>query len=81
MSFEKISLEYSEAQESLQVNLAGRQQLETQLQENKIVLEEFEKLNDDSKIFKQTGPVLLPQDLDESKANVEKRIEYITKEM
>ncbi len=81
MSFEQLSLQYSEAQELLQTNLEARQQLETQLQENKIVLEEFEKLDDDAKVYKQTGPVLLPQDLDEAKVNVEKRIEFITKEM
>jgi prefoldin beta subunit len=81
MSIEQTSLQYSEAQEALQSSLSGRQQLETQLQENKIVLDEFLLLKNDAKVYKLTGPVLLPQDLEEAKVNVEKRIEFITKEM
>ena len=38
-------------------------------------------LGDDAKIFKMMGPVLVKQELSESKQTVSKRLEYITKEM
>ena len=35
----------------------------------------------DAAVFKLVGPVLAKQDVSEAKTNVEKRIEYITKEI
>ena len=55
--------------------------METQFQENKIVLDEFELLDDSAKIYKLTGPVLLPQEYSEAKMNVEKRIDFIKGEI
>ncbi|EGV62550.1 hypothetical protein CANTEDRAFT_114996 [Yamadazyma tenuis ATCC 10573] len=78
---EKISLEFTQAQTSLSELIGARQQLETQFQENKIVLQEFDHLNEDSKIYKLTGPVLMPQDFSEAKMNVNKRIEFIKGEI
>lgn len=80
-SFEKLSLEFSNAQNLLNELMSARSQLETQYQENKIVLAEFVHLNKDSKIYKLTGPVLLPQQYDEAKLNVNKRIEFIEGEI
>lgn len=79
--FEALSLEFSNQQNSLNELMAARSKLETQYQENKIVLEEFKNLNEDSKIYKLTGPVLLPQDYSEAKMNVDKRIEFIEDEI
>lgn len=79
--FEQASLTFSQAQNQLNELIAARQQLETQYQENKIVLAEFEHLNEDSKIYKLTGPVLMPQDYNEAKLNVDKRIEFIQEEI
>ncbi|EGW33750.1 uncharacterized protein SPAPADRAFT_48867 [Spathaspora passalidarum NRRL Y-27907] len=79
--FESLSLEFSNDQNSLNELISARSQLETQYQENKIVLAEFENLNEDSKIYKLTGPVLLPQDFTEAKLNVTKRIEFIEGEI
>lgn len=79
--FEKLSLEFSELQNSSGDLYQTRSKLETQFQENKIVLEEFENLNEDSKIYKLTGPILLPQDYSEAKMNVTKRIEFIQDEI
>ncbi|ODV79621.1 Prefoldin [Suhomyces tanzawaensis NRRL Y-17324] len=79
--FEKLSMEFSNQQNNLNELITARSQLETQYQENKIVLAEFEKLNDDSKIYKLTGPILLPQDYAEAKMNVTKRIEFIEDEI
>lgn len=79
--FEKTSLEFNKLQNDLSGLLSSRQQLETQFQENDIVRKEFETLEDDAKIYKLTGPVLLPQDKAEAALNVDKRIEFIKKEM
>ena len=38
-------------------------------------------LGDDATIYKMMGPVLVKQELSESKQTVSKRLEYINKEM
>lgn len=81
LEFEKHSLEFSRQQNAINDLADARTQLETQYQENKIVLEEFDFLNEDSKIYKLTGPVLMPQDYAEAKMNVSKRIEFIQGEI
>lgn len=78
---EEVSRQFSKLQNDLTELVSSRQQLETQYQENKIVKDEFNKLGDDSKIYKLIGPVLLPQDNTEANLNVDKRIEFIEKEM
>ncbi|KAH3671426.1 hypothetical protein WICMUC_004606 [Wickerhamomyces mucosus] len=78
---ESISLKFNELQTKLQESLSNRQKLETQNQENLIVLKEFNNLSDDSKIYKLTGSVLLPQDFNDAKVNVEKRLEFIKSEI
>ncbi|XP_011190246.1 probable prefoldin subunit 6 [Zeugodacus cucurbitae] len=55
--------------------------LESQLNENKCVLDELNLLGPDNKVYKLYGPVLVKQDLEESRQNVGKRIEYISKEL
>lgn len=77
----KLTDAFQDLQTQLQTQMTSRQKLETQFQENKIVLEEFETLADDAKVYKLIGPVLLPQELAEAKINVEKRIEFIQKEI
>lgn len=79
--FEKLSLDFSNSQYSLNELLVSRSKLETQFQENNIVMEEFDYLNEDSKIYKLTGPILMPQDYNEAKMNVKKRIEFIQNEI
>lgn len=68
-------------QTKLQTLIKSRTQLETQYQENKIVLEEFDNLNENSNIFKLIGPVLLKQDYIEAKDNVNKRLDFINNEI
>lgn len=80
-AFEKLSLQFSAQQNNVNDFISARQQLETQLQENKIVLAEFDNLNESSKIYKLTGPVLLPQEYGEAKLNVTKRLEFIEGEI
>jgi len=53
----------------------------TQLQENEMVASELDRLEDDAVVYKLLGPVLVKQDLQESKTNVKKRIEFIKAEM
>lgn len=79
--FEALLMEFSKAQSTMNDLADARSKLETQYQENKIVLEEFGFLNEESKIYKLTGPVLLPQDYAEAKMNVTKRIEFIQGEI
>ncbi|WVZ77153.1 hypothetical protein U9M48_025051 [Paspalum notatum var. saurae] len=44
-------------------------------------LQELELLSDGANVYKLIGPVLVKQDLAEAKANVKKRIEYISAEL
>lgn len=62
---------------AMQKHIESRQKLEAQLQENLIVEDEFKSVKDDAKVHKLTGPVLVPQSIDEAKSNVEKRLEFI----
>ncbi|KAJ1506495.1 hypothetical protein HMI55_001155 [Coelomomyces lativittatus] len=59
----------------------NRQKLEVQVRENEIVDKEFDLLEEDAQVFKLVGPVLLKQEVNESKTNVKKRLEYIRKEI
>ena len=77
----EITAKYQKIQSELEDFLLARQKLETQLQENKIVQEEFNSLKDDSKIYKLTGNVLLPIETSESNLNVQKRLEFINQEI
>ena len=43
--------------------------------------EELDLAGDNSKVFKLIGPALVNQDLAEAKGNVEKRINYISREV
>merc|ERR1712226_1277452 len=61
--------------------LADRQTLDGQLSENKQVKEALDMSPEDAKIFKLIGPALVPQDLEEAKSNVDKRISYIGGEL
>ena len=46
-----------------------------------MVLAEFSLLAPEDSVYKLVGPILAKQDLMEAKSNVQKRIEYITKEI
>lgn len=79
--FEELLLVYSKSQSALTDLVEARSKLETQFQENKIVHEELETLDESAKIYKMTGPVLMPQDYGEAKMNVSKRMEFIQVEI
>ncbi|CAL9737699.1 prefoldin subunit 6 [Monosporozyma servazzii] len=76
-----LTAKYQTIQGELEDFILARQKLETQLQENKIVQDEFKSLNDDAPIYKLTGNVLLPVEHGEAHSNVEKRLEFINQEI
>lgn len=43
--------------------------------------QELDLLTEETKVYKLVGPVLMAVDLDESKSNVEKRLEFIESEL
>ena len=53
--------------------IRARQQLMSQLQENKFVGTEIQTLEPDAQIYKLVGPVLIPQETAVAKDNVAKR--------
>lgn len=61
--------------------VSQKQQLDSQLNENKAVKEELVLLKKDAEVYKLIGPVLVKQDLEEATQNVTKRMEYISKEL
>eukprot|EP00088_Acartia_fossae_P036363 TRINITY_DN37567_c0_g1_i1.p2 TRINITY_DN37567_c0_g1~~TRINITY_DN37567_c0_g1_i1.p2 ORF type:complete len:124 (+),score=22.69 TRINITY_DN37567_c0_g1_i1:12-383(+) len=58
-----------------------RQQLESQLSENELVISELKLLAEESTVYKLVGPVLVEQEKVEARDNVKKRIEYIKAEI
>lgn len=62
-------------------NVEVRQQLESQLRENEMVLAEVAALSPASVVYKSFGPSLLRQESAEVKSNVKKRIDFILGEM
>lgn len=60
------------------VSLNG--QLDTQLNENLMVQEELTLAKPDSKVYKLTGKVLVPQPMADAKSNVERRMKFIEEE-
>ena len=57
-----------------------RQKVLQQLTENEMVQKELDILDDDNKVYKLVGPVLVLQDLDEAKQNLKRRLNYLTKQ-
>ncbi|XP_006647117.1 prefoldin subunit 6 [Oryza brachyantha] len=71
----------SKIQKDIAKNHQVRKQYTIQVGENELVLKELELVDDEVNVYKQIGPVLVKQDLAEAKANVKKRIEYISAEL
>lgn len=68
-------------QKDMQKAMAAKQTLDGQLSENNVVKEELDFLTPENKVYKMTGPVLVEQEIDEAKQNVEKRIMFISSEV
>ena len=65
-------------QEKFRINI---QQYEQKKSENDMVLTELGLLGEGETIYKLVGPVLVKEELGESKANVSKRLDFIKNEM
>lgn len=46
-----------------------------------LCLQELDLLDEDAKVFKLVGPVMMSIELEESKSNVEKRLQFIETEL
>ncbi|KAF4277606.1 hypothetical protein KXV22_001809 [Aspergillus fumigatus] len=79
--FQALSDEYQQLQTDLEGFIDARQKLESQQQENKGVQAEFDKLDEESRIYKIVGPVLLKQDKNEAVMAVNGRLDFIEKEI
>ncbi|EED20248.1 prefoldin subunit 6, putative [Talaromyces stipitatus ATCC 10500] len=80
-ALQALSEEYQNLQAELESIILARQKLESQQQENQAVQQEFASLDDDSKIYKLVGPVLLKQEKSEAVMAVDGRLEFIEKEI
>ncbi|KAJ5326809.1 hypothetical protein N7541_010369, partial [Penicillium brevicompactum] len=76
-----LSEEFQGLQNELEGLVDARQKLESQQQENEGVQTEFAGLDEESKIYKLVGPVLLQQDKSEATMAVNGRLEFIEKEI
>ncbi|CEG38913.1 prefoldin subunit 6 [Plasmopara halstedii] len=72
---------YRALQDEVQVLARQRQMYAQQANENDMVKKELYLLDDEAKVFKLVGPVLLKQEVDEAKSNVNKRLEFINHEL
>ncbi|CAI5741895.1 unnamed protein product [Hyaloperonospora brassicae] len=72
---------YRVLQDEVQVLATKRQTFAQQANENDMVKKELDLLDDEAKVYKLVGPVLLKQDVDEAKSNVSKRLEFINNEL
>lgn len=59
----------------------ARQKLDYQQSESELVLKELNILKPHNVVYKLVGPGLVAQDTSEAKQTVEKRLEFISKEM
>lgn len=78
---EDYQQQFSRLTQQLSTAASSVEGLERQRLENKTVLAELGLISDDTAIYKRIGPCLIKQDMFEARSNVEKRIEYIEKEL
>ncbi|OZJ04856.1 hypothetical protein BZG36_02628 [Bifiguratus adelaidae] len=78
---EAASLAFQKLQKDLTKAVETRQRLDSQLQENELVEKEFQSLGEDANIYKLIGPVLVKQEREEAKTNVENRLRLIREEI
>lgn len=73
--------ELQEISKKLNALIPKRATLMSQLSENEMVKKEFDLLDDEARIFKLNGPVLVKQDVSEAKVNVMNRLKFFQAEM
>ncbi|KAI0037537.1 hypothetical protein FA95DRAFT_1506859 [Auriscalpium vulgare] len=75
------SNEYQELQAELSKTVEVRQRLDAQLSENELVKKEFASLTPNNTVYKMVGPVLVKQEQQEAKSNVDTRLDFIRSEI
>ncbi|OII77874.1 prefoldin subunit 6 [Cryptosporidium andersoni] len=80
-SLETLTKEFVDTQKKYEQISERHRLLITQQSENDMVFKELEQLESDAVIFKLVGNVMVKQSLEDSKANVSKRLEYIKSEL
>ncbi|CAG9467663.1 unnamed protein product [Pedinophyceae sp. YPF-701] len=73
--------EFKKVQEDINKNHAARQKFLEQKNENDMVKKELGLLEDGACVFRLVGPVLIKQEQDEAKSNVDKRLGFINGEL
>jgi prefoldin beta subunit len=76
-ALEKAAKTCEDARGKLQDLIDQRGQVFIQQKECELVLDAFEFMNETDVIYKQVGPVLIKQELSESRDNVQSRLEHI----
>lgn len=79
--YEREVADAQKLQKELPAILENINQYEQKKHENEMVKAEVEFADENDKIYKLVGPVLVEQNIAEAKLNVNKRIEFITAEM
>ncbi|KAL7409354.1 Prefoldin beta-like protein [Mrakia frigida] len=78
---EEATVVFQKLQSDLSKAVEARQRLDSQRSENEGVLKEFALLQPHNTVYKLIGPGLVKQDQEEAKTNVDKRLEFINKEI
>ena len=73
--------EIKKIQVEMQKLMQAKQSLAEKKHENELVQNEFKSMEETAVVYKLVGPILAKQDVEEAKNNIEKRIEYLDKEM
>ena len=73
--------EIKKIQTEMQKLMQAKQSLTEKKHENELVQSEFSLMEESATVYKLVGPILAKQDVTEAKTNVEKRLEYLTKEI
>ena len=68
---------YRQLQEELQRLQSDMQIYESQLTENRMVQQELDLVDEASRVYKQIGPVLVLQDVEDARDTVKKRLDFI----
>eukprot|EP01023_Acetabularia_acetabulum_P019864 TRINITY_DN2021_c0_g1_i1.p2 TRINITY_DN2021_c0_g1~~TRINITY_DN2021_c0_g1_i1.p2 ORF type:complete len:121 (+),score=16.73 TRINITY_DN2021_c0_g1_i1:157-519(+) len=78
--YQKEVENYRDLQRQIQTSYVQTQKFAQQQQESQMVLEELTILEEDAKVYKLVGPVLIKQDKVEAKTNINTRLDYIKRE-
>ncbi|KAF4623188.1 hypothetical protein D9613_002093 [Agrocybe pediades] len=79
--FQQASIEFQNLQADLTKVVDARQRLDAQLSENELVKKEFASLTPENTVYKLIGPILVKQDQDDAKNNVDRRLDFIRGEI